>query len=474
MAYAEKVPSPKGDYWRGRYKDAAGRWVSVRDANGGVVRFAKQIEAERAAEDRESDVRNKRAPVGAERGDVTFEAWANDWYAGLDLAASTMANRRRHLQDHLLPYFGAELLPAVDAAMIGRWERHERAEGASRVSIATWRGTLHTCLEDAVPRHLEVNPARQKANRGKRAGKGKGRGPEKPFATPLEVLLIAERMSVLTGRDDEFVMAETAFWAALRLGETVGLEREFLRPKGLRVESQVYEVELPPGGDLSEEAQALRAEAPGGLLRCPPKDDSYGDVILAPFMTRMLRGFASSRPAAPCPCHGKAYVFRGLGRPRGARRPAGAVTAAEVAAIAGVSQTTVSNVLTGHGGTSEATRRRVEEVAAAAGYVRHRAAADPAWHWRRSSFEGLFSAAASALLPPKAPMPQRPVPLAGEWPGTRVRGRNAQGRAEWCWMPLVPDLTPHLLRHSVKTLMEEKRIPEIMSETQLRHDIPGV
>jgi vacuolar-type H+-ATPase subunit C/Vma6 len=35
-------------------------------------------------------------------------------------------------------------------------------------------------------------------------------------------------------------------------------------------------------------------------------------------------------------------------------------------------------------------------------------------------------------------------------------------------------MTPHGTRHSVKTLMEEQRIPEILSETHLRHDIPGV
>lgn len=489
MAYAERVPSPKGDYYRGRYKDADKRWVSVRDERGRVIRYRARLEAEQAAEDRESDVRNGRDVPGGEqeRGEaeeagegVLFEDWANEWYAGLDLAPSTMANRRRHLEDHLIPFFGEELLEKIDAAMIGRWERYERAPkegkpGASRVSVRTWRGTLHTCLEDAVPRYIEVNPAHRKANRGKRAGKGTGRGPEKPVATPLEILLTAERMSALSGRDDEFVMVETAFWAALRLGETIGLEREYLRPKGLRVEWQLYELELPPDEDRSAEALAVRAEAPGGMLRCPPKDDSYGDIVLAPFMTRMLREFAASRPARPCPCHGRAYLFRGLGRPRGVRPPAGAVTVAQVAMIAGVSKTTVSNVLTGRPGTSEATRRRVEEVAAATGYAHYRAPADPAWHWRRSSYEGLFAAASSGWLPPKAPMPRRPVPLlAGAWPGTRVRGRNAGARADWCWLPLVAGLTPHLGRHSVKTLMEEKRIPEIMSETQLRHDIPGV
>jgi len=41
------------------------------------------------------------------------------------------------------------------------------------------------------------------------------------------------------------------------------------------------------------------------------------------------------------------------------------------------------------------------------------------------------------------------------WPGIPVRGRNATGRADACWLPLAQGLTPHGLRHSHKTFMEE-------------------
>lgn len=66
------------------------------------------------------------------------------------------------------------------------------------------------------------------------------------------------------------------------------------------------------------------------------------------------------------------------------------------------------------------------------------------------------------------------MPLKGEWPGEWVQGRNAQGRAEMCWLPVAEGMTPHGARHSVKTLLEERRIPEILSETHMRHEIPGV
>jgi hypothetical protein len=89
-------------------------------------------------------------------------------------------------------------------------------------------------------------------------------------------------------------------------------------------------------------------------------------------------------------------------------------------------------------------------------------------------FEAMFTAAVSGWLPPDAPRPRRPVPLAGEWPGTRLRGRNAQGRASLRWEPVAEGMTPHGLRHSLKTRMEEAGIPEVASEARLRHEIPGV
>jgi len=475
MAYAERVPSPRGDYWRGRYRDAGGGWVTVRDENGDVIRFALKQDAKNAADDRQSDVRNGR--VAKPASEMTFADWAEEWYGGLNLAWSTMAGRRRHLDDHLLKEFGAVRLADITEAMIGAWEMKERKEGKKPASIATWRGTLHTCLEDAVPEIISQNPARRKGNRGKRADKGKGRGPEKPFTDALGVLLISERMAILTGQDQEFVMSQASFWGALRLGELVGLERRYLRTEGLRVEWQLHQLDLQQAREgEADVAATMRAEAPGGLLRCPPKDNSFGDVILAPFMTAMLDGFAASRPARSCPCHGHAYLFRGFGVPSGGRAPDGSVTLADLAAIAGVSPTTARKALTGAAGISAVVRKRVEETAAATGFARRRAAADPAWHWRRSAFEALVSAAATGELPKAGRgLPKRPVPLGGEWPGTRLRGPGAISRATLRWEPVAPGLTPHLMaRHSMRTLMEEKRIPHIMSETHLRHDIPGV
>ncbi|MGH3293044.1 MAG: hypothetical protein ACRDP7_14660, partial [Trebonia sp.] len=70
--------------------------------------------------------------------------------------------------------------------------------------------------------------------------------------------------------------------------------------------------------------------------------------------------------------------------------------------------------------------------------------------------------------------PPRPVPLAGEWPGTRLRGRTAAASAEWCWVPVARGLTPHSLRHSQRTEMDERRVPQVFAELQMRHEQKGI
>jgi integrase len=284
------------------------------------------------------------------------------------------------------------------------------------------------------------------------------------ITTPLGMFLIAERMSILSGRDDEFVMIMTGYWHALRLGELVGLEREYVTAAAVDVQWQLHHLDV---GDNPE----LRAEAPGGLLRCQPKDGSVGLVASPPFMAAMLADYMTGHPRKPCECHGKAYVFDGFGaRPR----PRGAITVGDLAGKAGVTRSDVSSVINRTRAVSAAKRAAVEKVIAETGYTPPPKPGGTSRHWRSADFERMFSAAASGLLKARDGFPERPVPLAGEWPGIRLKGRNAEGRAEWCWLPVAKGMTPHGWRHAAKTLMEEHRVPEVASETRLRHLIAGV
>lgn len=83
----------------------------------------------------------------------------------------------------------------------------------------------------------------------------------------------------------------------------------------------------------------------------------------------------------------------------------------------------------------------------------------------------LFHPATTGWYPKKAPQEARPVPvMAHPWPGVPARGRNASGRADACWLPIARGLTPHGLRHSHKTVMEELGTPPKLMDERMGHE----
>ena len=466
MGYAQKIRSPKGDYWLGRYTDENGRrGAAVKDARSGKpVRYKGKRDAVKAAGAAEAAVREGRVKAAVkDQAPLTFRQWAGAWYDGLALAPSTMANYREHLELHINPRFGDEPLPGILPPHVDAWENQLRADGYAEDSIRSYRGTLHTCLADAVPTLIPVNPATRKPNRGKRgvAKANAAAKAEKIITTVLGGLIVAERMAILSGRPDEFALTLALQHGALRLGEGVGLERAyvppfFARPGIIRVEWQLSEVK-------------------GKLIKAIPKYGSRGDVTIAPFLERIIADHCAASLPTECPCHGYAYVFRGLGAPRGV--PKSGVTIRTVAEAAGVSTGTVSNVITRPDLVAAKTRATVEEAIRDLGWLPGSAVADSAWHWRRSGIEELFAMAASGRFPVRKRrrgLAGEAVPLVGDWPGVRVTGRYAGRRAEWGWMPVASGLTPHGLRHSYRTWMEESRVHPVLAEAQMRHELTGV
>jgi integrase len=447
MGYAEK----RGDYWRGRYKLAPGKYGTVKDAAGAVVRFRTRREAEQAANDAEGKVR-----AGTWRdltaGRITFGDYANRWYAAQDLALSTMQGYRHGLEEHLLPAFEAAALAEILPLDVAGWEKRERAAGYAESSVRLWRRLLHLVLADAVEEGLIVsNPAARRRGRGRRVGRSH-RGTEKVITSALGVLLLAERAALLSGRDDEFVAVTLLGFTGMRWGELVGLETEYLRANGVRVEWQLYELDN------------------GEFHRCPPKDESRRLVLTPDWLVNLVREHVARTRPALCGCHGFRYAFTGhRAANHAARRPG--PTLADVAGRAGVSVGTVSAVLNRRASVAEPTRLRVSVAITDLGYVPGTVTGVPAPHWRRNGFATwVFQPAATGWYPKKAPYPARPVPLlADPWPGVPVRGRNAAGRADACWIPLASGLTPHGLRHAYKTLMVELGTPATLMDSQMGH-----
>ena len=449
MGFAEK----RGDYWRGRYKVKPGTYGTVQDENGATVRFRTRRLAEEAAADKEVAVRAgalRSKPVGR----WAFGQYADVWYARQDLAASTMQNYRRRLEEHLLPTFGDMVLAEIGRDEIAAWEKRERAAGYAESSIRSWRALLHLVLADAVEDDLlTVNAAARRKGRGKRTARARHRGAEKTITTALGVLLIAERAALLSGRDDEFVAIVTMGFTGMRWGELVGLERQYVRPDAVRVEWQLYELDN------------------GQFERCPPKDESQRTVAVPGWLVELLTAHLARTSSEPCSCHGLRYAFRGHRATKGAAGPVGP-RLADVARRAEVAVGTASAVLNGNLVVAEVTRARVLAAVEELGYVRGRPSGQLAPHWRRNGFATwLFRPAATGSYPAKVPRLATPVPvLADPWPGVPVRGSGATTKADSCWLPIAAGLTPHGLRHTYKTMMIELGTAAALMDAQMGHE----
>lgn len=131
----------------------------------------------------------------------------------------------------------------------------------------------------------------------------------------------------------------------------------------------------------------------------------------------------------------------------------------------------ISNVLNHPDRVADATRTRVERAVNDLGFVRGGVVAEHAAHWRRNGFgTWLFTPAVSGWYPKKAPQEARPVPLLGEpWPGVPVRGRGAGNRADACWLPIAKGLTPHGLRHTHRTVMEDLGTEKVLMDQRMGH-----
>ena len=106
------------------------------------------------------------------------------------------------------------------------------------------RATLTTILNDAIPRYIQANPAARKRGKGRKGQRRIERAEkaERSWATPLEVLLFAERCAVLSGRDADFVLAVTMAYTGMRWSEAIGLPPGCVHKTTLGINRKLYEL----------------------------------------------------------------------------------------------------------------------------------------------------------------------------------------------------------------------------------------
>jgi len=281
VAYAERRgrgPTP----WRVKYTTPSGE----RTRSG----FASKQEALDWGRLQEADARARRWN-DPRKGDITVSSWIDEWGQGQDLAETTVENYRYMIEFHILPAFRDRPLSSLDALEIDAWERGIRERGFAPSVAAKARSVFGTILEDAViSKRLAANVARKRRRRGRQDIHAPATS-ESLWLNEHQVLDVAERAAVLSGRADEFVWVILAAYTGMRGGELRGLERQYCKLGSIRVEWQLREVG-------------------GRFIKAPPKHNSRRLIPLPPFLSSLMSDHLKRVPRGQCGCHGGDYVFR--------------------------------------------------------------------------------------------------------------------------------------------------------------------
>jgi len=408
-----------GSGWRTRVRE---------EGSGRLVTIASGCESEVAAEAAgwkylndvtEGTWRDPR------RGQMLLSTYVDKrWWPAQRLALNTKAQYRSLLMRHILPAFGGRPLASITSPEeVAAWEisLHDRPTGRtlSVNSARKCRKLLALILGDAVAAGLITrNAATIPRRRGMAASETRAAAAEAaldPWTSPIRALLIAERAALLSGRDEEFVQVITMHFTGMRWGEITGLEAASVTPRTIRIWWQLAEIN-------------------GVFVRIPPKYGSRRTIDIAPFLWDLLSMHLAATDGRTCSCdradgtplcEGTRHVF--LGRPK--------------------------------------------DQPGRAGLEARRGA-----HQRRSGYAAwIFTPAATGWYPQRTPQPARPVPVtAAPWPGIPLRGRNAHGRAEACWLPVLSRATPHSCRHGRETCMNDHAIPKVLRDLVMGHRTAGM
>jgi integrase len=293
MAYAEK----RGNLWRARWRAPDGTLESKPG-------FTSRKDAESYGRDQEAAIRAN-TYLDPRAGRITLTDWVNRWFPALDLEPTTLANYRYLIEVHILPVFGDRPLASLTAEEVSTWERGIAERGYALRTARDARSTLVTVLGDAIPQHLQSNPAQRRRGKGR---KGRRRielheRAEKAWPTPLQALLIAERCAALSGCDTDFVMIITIAYTGMRWSEAIGLRPAFVHADQLSIEWKLYELR-------------------GRFYFGRPKDGSIRPADLPSFLAELLTSHIAAHGSRMCTCRnpeppwcpGDRYVFLGPGR----------------------------------------------------------------------------------------------------------------------------------------------------------------
>jgi integrase len=460
MAYAEK----RGNLWRARWLGPDGKLESKPG-------FTTRKAAEKFGHQQEAAI-DSGTYVDPRAGQITLTEWVNEWYPAQDLEPTTLANYRYAIEVHLLPEFGHRPLRSITAEEIAKWEREIMTRGFARRTARDARTTLTTIYGDAIPRHVQVNPAQRKRGKGR---KGQRRiehheQAERVWPTPLQALLVAERCAALSGRDEDFLIVITAAYTGMRWSEISWLAPRYVQDDMLDIQWKLYEFG-------------------GRFYRGRPKDGSIRPADLPPFLAGLLASHIREHAGRRCTCR----------KIDGNSGPAAGTTWCTGAEF----------VFLSPGGSHYRRSTYGERY--------FRPAAD-GWYPERSHrstrpvlidasalYPGLPLAGWPAAVPGEIFIPptgrgvtrfisdphtgrcavcRRAFPrrldgmvIAHKSSGGRCPGSGQQPGEDLAvasWLPISKGLTPHGFRHGHKVWMDEDQIADVLKSERLGHEEPGM
>jgi integrase len=455
MAYAEK----RGNLWRARWRAPDGTLESK-------TGFLERPDAENYGRDQEAYIRNNTYD-DPRAGQVTVTDWVNQWFPFLDLELTTLSNYRYQIEVHILPAFGDRPLASLTGEEISTWEMQIVRSGYSRRTAGDARSTLATILSDAIPRHIKANPAERRRGKGRKGLRRIARREraEKAWATPLQVLLIAERCAMLSGQDTDFAMIVMLAYAGMRWSEAIGFPPESICAEYVDINWKLYELN-------------------GRFYKGRPKDGSMRQADMPPALMQVIAAHMASRPAVKCNCRnpeppwcpGAEYVFLGPDRghfrrsnyserffrpaadgwylPRGGKHPRPGAPVL----------VTDCDVFPGRPVPPWPAATPGEAFAPPTGRGVLRLVSDE--HTGRCPACGRAfprRMGGALIAHPRG---------AGRCPGSGQA--PAEDLTVASWLPVLRGVTPHGFRHGLQTWMDEDGIPDVLKTERMGHEVPGM
>ena len=262
MAWTEQIGMQS---WRVRYRTGDGHIASISG-------FTTQRAADNYAADIECDQR-RNTWLDPTRGHTTVAEWGVTWFAALDLDPRTIDNYRSMLRCHILLRWSATPLNTITTLGVNKWTSDLHQLGYANTTVATIIKVLSMILTDAVDEGLiPTNPIRRYRRRGRRSHRIER---ERVWATPTEVLRIAEQAAALGG-DTAGLLIITAGWTGCRWGELTGLRRD-----NVDLDRGVLIIDARTG--------SLHESAHTRWLGSPKTASSARTITLPPFLITMLR-----------------------------------------------------------------------------------------------------------------------------------------------------------------------------------------